>query len=207
MQIYQPADDSCLFQEFLENYFSTIYNLQSTTYPKTKFLDMGTGSGILAKTASKFLNPKNIIATDINPEAIKQLQKEKFQAIQSDLFQVLKKNDQLGRSPKTTNYQLPTTNYIKFDIIVFNAPYLPQDPREPKDSQLATTGGPRGDETPLKFLTQAKSHLNPNGKIFLLISSLTPQNKIKKFWKYKIVARKKIFMEELLILEFNFSPD
>ena len=90
----------------------------------------------------------------------------------------------------------------KFDLITFNAPYLPEDPREPKDSQVATTGGPRGDEISVEFLDQAKSHLNKEGKIFLLISSLTPMDKIKKF-NPKIVSKKKIFMEELIILEIS----
>ena len=143
---------------------------------------MGTGSGILAKTASKFLPPKNILAVDINPDAIKQLKKQKFKTKKSNLFSNIKQ---------------------KFDLITFNAPYLPLDKRESKSSQFATTGGKRGDEISLKFLKQAKKYLNKNGKIFILISSLTPINKIKKF-KPKIVARKKIFMEELLILKFTF---
>ncbi|MCK4650213.1 methyltransferase [Candidatus Pacearchaeota archaeon] len=184
MEIYQPAEDSYLFADFLKKYF-TKYQI-----PNTKYLDIGTGSGILARTALKFLPPKNILASDINPDAIKALQKEKFQVIQSDLFQTL------NRTPKF--------NKAKFDLITFNAPYLPLDPREPKSSRLATTGGKRGDELSLKFLKQAKQHLNPNGKIFLLISSLTPMDKIKKF-NPKIVTRKKIFFEELLILEFTFS--
>ena len=142
---------------------------------------MGTGSGILALTATKFLKKENITAADINEKAIKKLNKQKINKIHTNLFKNLKNS---------------------FDIIVFNAPYLPQDKREPKDSQLATTGGLKGDEISLKFIQQAKDHLNKNGKIFLLISSLTPMNKIKKF-STKIVARKKIFMEELLILEFN----
>ena len=142
---------------------------------------MGTGSGILSEAASKFLDKENILAADINPEAVKLLKKKEFNCIKTNLFSKIKN---------------------KFDLITFNAPYLPLDPREPKDSQLATTGGERGDEISLKFLKQAKKHLNENGKIFLLISSLTPLDKIKKF-KYKIVAKKKIFMEELLILEFN----
>ncbi|NPE26973.1 methyltransferase [Methanococcoides sp. SA1] len=200
MEIYQPAEDSNMFAAFLKKYLSN----PKSQIPNPKFLDMGTGSGILAKTASKFIDPKNILAVDINPDAVKALQKEKFKVIQSNLFQAFNKATQVGRSPKTTNYQLPTTNYmIKFDLIVFNAPYLPLDKREPKSSQLATTGGKFGDEISLKFLKQAKVHLNKNGKVFLLISSLTPQNKIKKLWPYKIVARKKIFMEELLILEFH----
>ncbi|MFH0808827.1 MAG: HemK2/MTQ2 family protein methyltransferase [archaeon] len=182
MEIYQPAEDSLLFADLLEKELAKLtkkdFNL--------KFLEVGTGSGILSKTASKFLSAKNILALDINPDAVKALQKEKFKTIQSDLFKNIEN---------------------KFDLIIFNAPYLPLDKREPKSSQLTTTGGKRGDEISLKFLTQAKQHLNPNGKIFLLISSLTPQDKIKKLWPHKIVARKKIFMEELLILEFKPNPN
>jgi release factor glutamine methyltransferase len=175
MEIYQPAEDSHLFSDFLKKYLSK--------HKINSYLDMGTGSGILSETVSKFLDKKNILAADINPKTIKLLKQKNFNAIKSNLFSKIK---------------------TKFDLITFNAPYLPLDPREPKSSQLATTGGKKGDEVSIKFIRQATKHLNKNGKIFLLISSLTPMNKLKKF-KYKIVARKKIFMEELLILEFTFS--
>jgi release factor glutamine methyltransferase len=173
MEIYQPSDDSHLFADFLKKYLK-FHKINS-------YLDMGTGSGILAKTASKYIPQKNILAADINPNAIKELQNEKFQATQSDLFK-----------------NIPN----KFDLITFNAPYLPLDKREPKPSRLATTGGKRGDEISIKFLEQAKQHLNPRGKIFLLISSLTPMDKLEKF-NPKIVAKKKVFIEDLMILEFD----
>jgi len=150
MEIYQPAEDSYFFIDFFRRIFK-----------KNKinsYLDMGTGSGILAKTLSKILNPKNIIGADINKTAIKKLEKEKFKRIETDLFKKIKG---------------------KFDLITFNAPYLPRDSREPVSSQLATTGGECGDEISLKFMEKAKSHINPNGKIFLLISSLTPQDRLK----------------------------
>lgn len=199
MEIYQPAEDSYLFAKFLKNYLSQITSTTDSRPPTTqassiKMLDMGTGSGILASTASKFLDKKNILAVDINPKAVAQLKQEGFNAIKSDLF------NQINQIPNT-KYQTPLSK-AKFDLITFNAPYLPQDKREPASSQLATTGGKRGDEISIKFLTQAKQHINKKGKIFLLISSLTPIGKIKKF-KYKIVAKQNIFMEELLILEFN----
>ena len=142
---------------------------------------MGTGSGILSKTALQFLSKDQIFAVDINPLAVKEVTKLGIKAIKSDLFKEVKG---------------------KFDLITFNAPYLPRDSREPKSSQTATTGGKRGDEISVKFLKQAKKHLNKEGKIFLLISSLTPIGKIQEYGP-KIVARKKIFMEELLILEFS----
>ena len=173
MKIYQPAEDSYFFADFIKKYLK-----------KNKinsYLDIGTGSGILAETASKFLNKKNILTVDINPEAVKLLNQKKFKAIKSNLFEKVK---------------------TKFDLITFNAPYLPFDEREPKESQVATTGGKKGDEISLKFLKQAKKHLKKNGKILLLISSLTPINKIQKL-NPKIVARKKLFFEQLLILEFK----
>ena len=173
MEIYQPAEDSYLFTDFLKKYLSK--------HKATSYLDMGTGSGILPKTASKFLDKKNILAADINPDAVKSLKQKKYNVIKTNLFEKIKD---------------------KFDLITFNAPYLPLYPREPKDSQVVTTGGKRGDEISIKFLRQAKKHLNKNGKIFLLVSNLTPIKKIKKY-NPKIVAKKKIFMEELLILEFN----
>lgn len=180
MEIYQSAEDSYFFAEFLESYLpSTTYHLPPAKLSSITLLDMGTGSGILAKTASKFIPKENITLVDINPNAIKKL--KEFNSIQSNLFEKIEG---------------------KFDLIIFNAPYLPEDKKEPKPSQVATTGGKHGDEISLKFLKQAKKHLNKNGKIFLLISSLTPMDKIKKF-KPKIVTRKKIFMEELFILEFK----
>ena len=182
-EIYQPVEDSYFFYEFLEEYFSKNTPQTPRGAPsgvKIKYLDMGTGSALLSEAVSKFLSKKDILVADINPTAVEFAKKKGFNAIKTNLFEKI--ND-------------------KFDLITFNAPYLPEDIRESKSSQLATTGGKRGDEISLKFLEQAKKHLNKNGKVFLLISSLTPQDKISKF-KYKIVARKKIFIEELLILEF-----
>lgn len=174
MEIYEPSDDSFMFASFLKKYLKS--------KDVDSYLDVGTGSGILAKTALKFLDPEKITALDINESAIRALESQQFKTVHSNLF------EKVGD---------------KFDLITFNAPYLPLDPREPKESQLATTGGKNGDEISLAFLKQAKKHLNSNGRIFLLISSLTPQNKIKKLWPYEIVKRKKLFQEELLILEFK----
>lgn len=172
--IYEPAEDSYFFKKFLEE------NFKNKDCSDLSFLDMGTGSGILAK-AAKELGFRKIFAADINKKALIKLDDEKIEKIESNLFQNIRK---------------------KFDIIVFNAPYLPEDKREPEESKLATTGGENGDEISMKFLQQAKEHLKEKGKTYLLISSLTPKDKIDKF-KPKKVASKKINFEELIILEFN----
>jgi len=53
------------------------------------FLDMGTGSGILAEAASKKKDVTDVVAVDIDPAAIAGLKKRKLKnvkLIQSDLF-------------------------------------------------------------------------------------------------------------------------
>ncbi len=169
--MYSPSDDSFFFAEFLKKEF--------TKNPNIKYLDMGTGSGILSKTA-KECGVKHITASDINPEAVKTTSKN-IKTIQSDLFENINE---------------------KFDIITFNAPYLPEDKNEPEDSKIETTGGKKGDEISLRFVKQAKQHLKKKGKILLLISSHTPLERLKKF-NPKIKSEKHLFFEKLYILEFK----
>lgn len=170
--IYEPAEDSFLFKEFLQEYFADIDN------SKSKILEMGCGSCILSETL-RDLGFTEILCADINKDAVNLAKKLGFNAIQTDLFENIKE---------------------KFDYIIFNPPYLPKDPLEDEESSLITTGGEKGDEIIVKFLKQTQNFLNDSGKIFVLISSLTPT---KNLGKYKIVARKKIFYEELFILEFD----
>ncbi|MAE49520.1 hypothetical protein CMI48_01695 [Candidatus Pacearchaeota archaeon] len=144
-------------------------------------LDMGTGSGIQALTALK-AGATSVTATDINKEAKTKLPKE-IKFIHSDLFDNIKNS---------------------YDLILFNPPYLPEDLREPPSSKQATTGGPKGDELILKFLKQALNHLNKNGAILLLLSSLTPQRQIEEVlssfrFRKTTLSTKKLFMEELQV--------
>jgi len=176
--IYAPSDDSNLLAE------------QVKIFSKDKsVLDIGSGSGILAETALKN-KASEVFAIDINPESIKLL-KSKFSknknvnALKSNLF---------SKIPKSK----------KFDIIIFNPPYLPFDKREDKGSQIATTGGKNGDEIILRFLQQALNYLSPNGFILLLTSSLTPMKRINYFLqknklKKTLLSQKKLFMEELFV--------
>jgi len=182
--IYKPAEDSIFFADFLKDYISNLKDkANSLTY-----LDMGCGSGILSQTVLDCgVKKENILAVDIDQESVDYVKEKisQIKVIKSNLFQ-----------------QIPQEQ--KFDLISFNAPYLPEDSedKEPQDSKLATTGGKLGDEISIEFLKQAKSHLNPSGRILLLVSSLTPFNKINKF-RPRVVARQKIFFEELMILEIE----
>jgi len=163
-----------------DSYFFSEFLKENLNNKEATFLDIGCGSCILADTA-KEKGLKYITCADINQNAVNLARCKGYKSINSDLFEDI--DD-------------------KYDIICFNSPYLPEDNREPKESKTITTGGKKGDEIPLKFIKQAKEHLNAKGKIYLLISSITPMNSISKH-NPKIVAKKKIFFEELLILELT----
>jgi release factor glutamine methyltransferase len=148
------------------------------TKKEMKVLDLGTGSGIQAITAKKL--GAEVLATDINQECIIKL-KNRVKTRKSDLFKKIKE---------------------KFDLIIFNPPYLPEDQREPKDSALATTGGKKGNEIIIKFLKEAKKHLTKKGKILMVFSSLTPKVLFlfdKYNYKYKKLSKLKIDFEELYV--------
>ncbi|MBU0958905.1 MAG: methyltransferase, partial [Nanoarchaeota archaeon] len=151
---------------------------------KLKFLDMGSGSGYQAQTIINLgVSQKNITLVDINPKALKHLKLifPKSRVIKSNLFSNIKE---------------------KYDIIFFNSPYLPEDKREPKSSRLATTGGRYGGELLNKFLKRAKSFLKKGGKVYIVVSSLTKNINFEGYDK-KIMDKKKIFFEELLVYELK----
>jgi len=150
--------------------------------PNLKLLELGAGSGIHLETASKLgIKKENIFSSDINIRAVNHCDALGFNCIHSDLFENIDG---------------------KFDLIIFNPPYLPEDKKEPKDSQLATTGGKKGDEIILKFLRQAKNCLTRDGKIFLITSSLSPKISFEEFgYREKEIGCENLFFERLCIFE------
>lgn len=189
--IYEPAEDSYLLAETLKEFLNNNYNNKKSM----KILDMGSSSGIQAKTCID-LGFNNILAADINKDAVKELKKQKIKAIQTNLFSKLykRKGDLSGET------MVP----IRFDLIIFNPPYLPEDKLEPVESSIATTAGKYGYELIIKFLKQAKTHLNKDAKILLLFSSLSKPNIIKNKarelgYRLKLLNKKKLFFEELFV--------
>ncbi len=175
MGIYEPAEDSYLLQRHVRE------------YALGRVLDMGTGSGIQALTAITNPNAQQVIAADANPEAVVALEQEiktkkirKLKVVQSDLF-----SNVSG----------------KFNLIIFNPPYLPQD-KGVEDK--AIYGGKKGWEISAHFFQEASAHLFPDGKILFLFSSLTDKKKIddllaKNLFEFTELEREKIAFEELYV--------
>ena len=179
-QIYQPAEDSYLMSGILKEKLPKLLEKNSNL----KFLEIGAGSGIHLETAKNSgVKIENIFSCDINKKAVSHCQLLGFNCIHSDLFQNIQG---------------------KYNIIVFNPPYLPEDSREPENSKTATTGGKKGNEIVLRFLKQAKNYLENQGIIFLITSSLTEDINFEKFgYSEKEVGCEKLFFERLCVWELK----
>lgn len=167
--VYLPREDSFLLIKALE------------VKPKQKVLEIGTGSGIIAIHCAKA--GADVTAVDINPKAVEcaRLNAEqnnvKINILQSDLFSNVK---------------------ARFDVIIFNPPYLPSD-KSDEYYDVAWSGGKSGVEITNEFLALAKKHLNLKGEIYFVASSLADLKKIKL--PYKISLKKKIGNEEIFVLK------
>ena len=176
--IYQPAEDSYLLSKVLGKEIPKLLKKNQ----HLQFLEIGSGSGILLETAKKLgIKREHILGAEINQQAVSHCSSLGFNCIYSNLFENVEG---------------------KYGIIVFNPPYLPKDSKEPKDSQLATTGGLSGSEIINEFLKQAENYLEENGRIFLLISSLTKNINWRSYNK-KLLGKEKLFFEELRVWELK----
>jgi release factor glutamine methyltransferase len=151
-----------------------------------RVLDMGAGSGILGEKAIE-LGAKEVLFVDIDSDSVEEIKKRGLNAVRSDLFASVKG---------------------KFDLIVFNPPYLPLDSLEDSESSRATAGGVRGDEVIVRFLREVGDFLASDGIILLLVSSLTPLGRIEEVLRRegftrKVVASEKLFMEKLEVWEIK----
>ena len=143
-------------------------------------LDVGSGSGYLTKLLCD--NFSFVVGTDINCDVLQHQSSYK-----TDNLICCNSSDALK---------------IKFDFIVCNLPYLATD----EILDIATDGGSEGFEIPKKIFDSAVSNLEKNGKFIFVTSSLSNYSKLIDYGKKlglttKIIAQKKLFFEELILVE------
>lgn len=146
--VYVPAEDSYLLADNLE-----IEAGQSV-------LEIGTGSGIVAMYASRLTD--RITVTDINFDAC-ELARKNFEDNGIENIEIL-----FG------NMFEPVENR-KFDVILFNTPYLPTEDDEVIDDTInyAFDGGLNGRKVIDLFLDEVGNHLNDGGTVQMIQSSLS----------------------------------
>ena len=178
--VYIPAEDSYLLADNLQ-----IENGQSV-------LEIGTGSGIVAMYASKLTD--NITVTDINFDAC-ELARKNFEANNIDNIEIL-----FG------NLFEPVKNR-KFDVILFNTPYLPTEEGEVLEDTInyAFDGGLNGRKVIDLFLNEVGNHLNDGGIVQLIQSSLSGNEEtLEKLDRLgfiaEIVASEHFFFEDITLI-------
>ncbi|MBI5066370.1 methyltransferase [Candidatus Woesearchaeota archaeon] len=170
--VYPPLEDSQMLQ----------YQVEKHAFGKV--LDMGTGSGVQALSAARNDNVTSVLAVDISKKAIehckKNSQNSKITYKLSDLFSKVEG---------------------KFDTILFNPPYLPQDQ---KIRRRALEGGKKGYEVIQEFLEEANNYLTPDGIILLVFSSLSHKEKVEdilfsQMLEFEELGSKHLFFETLYV--------
>jgi release factor glutamine methyltransferase len=170
---YEPREDSFLMLEALAG----------LSLGGLRVLDMGTGSGILAVYCAR--RGADVTASDIDIEAIRALQLT---------------CDRMGISIKLVTCDLFSKIPERFDIVVFNPPYLPSS----TIGDRTTDGGEAGTEVISRFLSELTQHLVENGRGILVISSLNDPERLMirhPDLSFKTLRERSLFFERLYVLE------
>jgi len=174
-EVYAPAEDTYLLLSTIE------------VHRGERALEMGCGSGLIAMHMAKA--GACVTAVDTDERAVTATRNSalmndlQVRMVLSDLFHEVK-----GR----------------FDLIVFNPPYLRGEVQGQED--LCWAGGEDGVKLTDRFLHEAKDHLEPGGRLLLLISDDMDPAALEEAlseWRMEVLARKSLFFEELRVLKLT----
>jgi release factor glutamine methyltransferase len=178
-EVYHPAEDT----------FLLLKAALDEAGPGDKAIEIGCGRALISReVASKV---KSILATDINPYAVRLAKEYGLVAVRADLFRGIE---------------------AEFDLVIFNPPYLPTSEGERIEGWLnyALDGGSTGRDTIFRFLKDLKNHLSQRGRALLLVSSVTGLDEVKEMAKSEgfeatEVASDRYFFEQLCIIRLKVA--
>ncbi|MFX1605671.1 MAG: HemK2/MTQ2 family protein methyltransferase [Promethearchaeota archaeon] len=177
--VYPPSEDTYLLLDAIE------------IKPDDMFLEVGCGAGLITLAAAK--RARIVIGID-----------RSFEAVRNTL-------ENLRRNGLYKNYHVIEADLlgaiapsVRFSLIVFNPPYLPQDD-ENTDLDHALVGGQAGTELTQRFVRQAIRHLTSAGRMFVVVSSLADIDSIRKTMNecelfVDMVSEKPLFFEKIQVL-------
>lgn len=179
--VYTPAEDTFLLADNL------------SVRRSDHVLDVGTGCGLLAMLAAH--RAVDVVATDVNPNAVRCAKenaemndvRDKISFVQGDLMAPIR----IGAT---------------FDLILFNAPYLPSSNKEDASwLGRAWAGGTNGRQVIDRFISESPRFLSPTGRILMIQSTLSgSEETISQFknqgLKADIVGQNDLPLFETIIL-------
>lgn len=173
--VYAPSEDSYLM----------LNTISRVPLQGKKVLDIGTGSGILALFCA--VRGAQVTATDLDTSALESTQRSA---------------KVLGLNLKTIKSDVFSEITERFDLVLFNPPYLPSS----KFEDGAVDGGIKGAMLSKRFLEELINHLKPEGEALLVVSSLNePASLIEPYQRFEftVLARQSLFFEELQVLRIR----
>ncbi len=187
--------------------FSGVYSPSEDTYllldaidirPDDAFLEVGCGAGLITLNAA--VKTHSVMGIDSSLEAARNTLEN---LRRNDLYKNCHviESDLLGALAPT----------VKFSLIVFNPPYLPQDD-EYTGLDHALIGGQTGKELTLRFVRQAVGHLASKGRMFLVVSSLSDLDSIREAMtecglSVDVVSERSLFFEKIQVLRGILQED
>lgn len=182
--MYAPSDDTFLLADCIRQYNGR------------RVLEIGVGSGFLLDILEK--NFGYVAGSDIDLQALqhcKQQQKNTTAASANILLVCCDAGSAFGVG--------------KFDLIVSNPPYLPNNDNDNNNNlDLTVNGGPTGIETTIHFINSALPLLAVDGKLLVVISSFAnswalDKLVLEKNMHKKVLKERKLFYETLSVVELS----
>jgi release factor glutamine methyltransferase len=177
--VYPPSEDTYLLLDAI------------AIRPDDVFLEVGCGAGLITLAAAK--RTRSVVSIDSSFEAV------------HNTLENLKRNDLYNTCHVIESDLLcaiaPT---VKFSLIIFNPPYLPQDD-ERTNLDHALIGGQTGTELTRRFIKQAVGHLVSGGRVFVIVSNLADADSVRKAMNecglvVDAVSEKSLFFEKIQVL-------
>ncbi len=184
--VYEPAEDSFLLAENL------------AVDEGERVIDMGTGCGLLGVLAAA--KGGRVLAVDVNPYAVRC-------ARNNAAFNNVRGSMAFLRSDLFTAF----SEAAKFDLVVFNAPYLPTELGEGASwLEHAWAGGASGRQIIDRFLDGVPTYMSGRGRVLLMQSSLADvEETVRRFdekgMRARVAAEQALpFFEKVVLLEARF---
>lgn len=177
--MYEPAEDSYLLLKTVDEY------LNQNKGSVKKALDIGVGSGVIFEKLKEEIT--FVLGCDVDEVVVKTLRKKHDNIIRSNLF---------------SNVELQ-----KFDLITFNAPYLPG---KRTSDVIDLVGGVEGTEVTEEFLEQSTKYLGEEGIILFVASSLSKLENIERKceqigYQLRVKDKTHIFFEDIIVYEAKWK--